>query len=83
MKRIIVMLMLAVCSFGTLTQANAQTAQTATTKHVKKDGTADKRFAENKTAKSKAAVKAPVTKSGKPDMRYKANKTDSAKKKKA
>ena len=36
--------------------------------HVKKDGTPDKRFKENK------AQPAKLTKSGKPDMRYKENK---------
>lgn len=78
MKKIIVMLMLAMFSFGTFTQVNAQTPQTPTntTKHLKKDGTADKRYKENKT------VKGPVTKSGKPDMRYKTNNPDAGKKKK-
>ena len=83
MKKMIVMLMLAVFSFSTFTQVNAQTTQTPATKHVKKDGTADKRYSENKTDTSKAKVKGPVTKSGKPDMRYKANKADTAKKKKS
>ncbi len=77
MKKVIVMLMLAIFSFGTFSQVNAQTPQTQTpaTKHLKKDSTADKRYKENKTPKG------PLTKSGKPDMRYKANKQDSVKKK--
>ena len=76
MKKIIVMIMLAVFSFGTFTQVNAQTPQAQTPTHLKKDGTADKRFKENKTAKG------PVTKSGKPDMRYKSNNPNAGKKKK-
>ncbi|MES2426834.1 MAG: hypothetical protein V4560_07650 [Bacteroidota bacterium] len=45
--------------------------------HTKKDGTADKRFKDNKTPKG------PLTKSGKPDMRHKANNPNAGKKKKA
>ncbi len=40
-------------------------------KHMKADGTADKRYKENKTT-AKAA--GPMKKDGTPDMRYKANK---------
>jgi hypothetical protein len=43
-----------------------------TTAHVKKDGTADKRFKENKT--KVASTAGPMKKNGTPDMRYKANK---------
>jgi hypothetical protein len=43
----------------------------ATTAHLKKDGTADKRYKENKM-KAKAA--GPLKKNGTPDKRYKANK---------
>lgn len=39
--------------------------------HLKKDGTPDKRFKENKGAKKAAG---PLKKDGTPDMRYKANK---------
>jgi hypothetical protein len=39
-----------------------------TTKHLKKDGTADKRF------KTTAKTTGPVKKDGTPDMRYKENK---------
>ncbi|MCR8556485.1 hypothetical protein KXD93_02470 [Mucilaginibacter sp. BJC16-A38] len=65
--------------FATLTQAHntpvyAFKADTAK-KHLKKDGTPDKRFKENKAAKP------PLKKDGTPDMRYKANKkADTAKK---
>ena len=41
--------------------------------HVKKDGTADKRYKENKTNVSSTTT-GPVKKNGTPDMRYKANK---------
>ena len=40
--------------------------------HMKKDGTPDKRFKENKK----------LTKAGKPDMRYKSNNPNAGKKKK-
>ena len=39
--------------------------------HLKKDGTADKRFKENKTTTTTAG---PMKKNGTADMRYKANK---------
>ncbi|MEO8824054.1 MAG: hypothetical protein ABI366_10825 [Ginsengibacter sp.] len=42
-----------------------------TSTHIKKDGTADKRFKENKM---KSATAGPAKKNGAPDMRYKANK---------
>ena len=45
--------------------------KTVSTKHVKADGTPDKRYKENK-ATAKAA--GPMKKDGTPDMRYKANK---------
>jgi hypothetical protein len=67
------------------TQKKTTTASTATTNavtskstkvektgtHLKKDGTADKRFKENKT---KTVAAGPMKKNGTPDMRYKANK---------
>ena len=46
------------------TQATKKTATTASTAHVKKDGTPDKRYKENKHVK----------KDGTPDKRYKENK---------
>ena len=45
--------------------------KTVSAKHVKADGTPDKRYKENK-ATAKAA--GPMKKDGTPDMRYKANK---------
>jgi len=45
--------------------------KTVSTKHVKADGTADKRYKENKVT-AKAA--GPMKKDGTPDKRYKANK---------
>ncbi len=42
------------------------------TTHVKKDGTADKRFKENKTTTK--TTTGPLKKDGTADMRYKANK---------
>jgi len=42
-----------------------------TTTHVKKDGTADRRFKENKTT---TTTTGPLKKDGTADMRYKANK---------
>ena len=42
--------------------------------HVKKDGTADKRYKENKTKVTSTTTTGPVKKNGTPDMRYKANK---------
>lgn len=61
----------------TTTAATTKTApakvekSTATTKHLKADGTADKRYKENKTT---AAAAGPLKKDGTPDKRYKANK---------
>ncbi len=46
--------------------------QATTTTHVKADGSADKRYKENKTTKTTAA--GPLKKNGTPDMRYNANK---------
>jgi hypothetical protein len=43
-----------------------------TTTHVKKDGTADKRYKENKTVTK--TVAGPLKKDGTADKRYKANK---------
>jgi hypothetical protein len=42
----------------------------ATTTHLKKDGTPDKRYKENKTPKT-----GPTKKDGTPDKRFKSNKT--------
>ena len=47
---------------------------------LKKDGTPDKRFKENKEVKTEAKPAGPLKKDGTPDMRNKANK-EAAKKK--
>jgi hypothetical protein len=47
------------------------TTKPAEAKHLKKDGTPDKRYKENKNAEKAAA--GPTKKDGTPDMRYKAN----------
>jgi uncharacterized alpha/beta hydrolase family protein len=73
-KRILSLVLVLAMAVGVTMPTQAQKAAPA---HTKKDGTADKRFKENKTPKG------PVTKSGKPDMRYKANNPAPAKKKKA
>lgn len=49
------------------------TTNTKTTTKLKKDGTPDKRFKENKTSVTHA-VAGPKKKDGSPDMRYKSNK---------
>lgn len=54
----------------TVVNAQATQSKTRTAAHVKKDGTADKRFKDNKTI----APAGPTKKDGTPDMRYKANK---------
>ncbi len=70
MKKIFVAIM-ALMLFTTT--SFAQTAQTtkAKTEHVKKDGTPDKRFKENKTAPETKHLK----KDGTADKRFKENKT--------
>lgn len=72
MKKILSVLMLGAMSFVTTSYVLAAPIQTA--KHLKKDGTHDKRFKQNNTKH--------LTKSGKPDMRYKANNPNVGKKKK-
>jgi hypothetical protein len=76
MKRIFTLLTVLMFGLATFTQASASTFKAVYQQHLKKDGTPDKRFKENKTPKG------PVTKSGKPDMRYKANNPNAGKKKK-
>lgn len=58
----ITMLMLTILSFNTIKTVYAIQLQ------VKKDGTIDKRFKQNKK------IKGPLKKDGTPDMRHKANK---------
>jgi len=59
MKKLLITLLLAAFSLGTVPASFANPVQT----HLKKDGTPDKRYKENKH----------LTKAGKPDMRYKSN----------
>lgn len=83
MKKLIIAILFLIGSFSF---ANAQTTtktvhkkathttvskEKKSTTHLKKDGTADKRYKENKT---KAKAEGPKKKNGTPDMRYKANK---------
>jgi len=56
---------------ATTTPAVKAKKATASTVHVKADGTADKRFKENKAT---AKTAGPLKKDGTPDKRYKANK---------
>jgi len=74
MKKIFTLLTLLMFGLATFTQASTSTFKTVYLQHLKKDGTPDKRFKENK-------MKGPMTKKGKPDMRYKANNPNAGKKK--
>jgi hypothetical protein len=51
-----------------------ETAAPAEGQKLKKDGTPDKRYKENKEKKEEAAPAGPLKKDGTPDKRYKANK---------
>ncbi|MDE3125593.1 MAG: hypothetical protein KGK14_08775 [Bacteroidota bacterium] len=87
MKKIFaIVLALAIFSSASFAQApkkqpakEKKEAATTSAKHVKKDGTADMRYKENKEKKE---VAGPKKKDGTPDMRYKANKPASSKPKK-
>jgi hypothetical protein len=69
MKKIFTLLTLLMFGLATFTQASITAIKTPPTQtHLKKDGTPDKRFKENKKPAG------PVKKDGTPDMRYKANK---------
>jgi hypothetical protein len=78
MKKLLTMFaMLLIGMSTTLVQAQTKkTTQVVTTTkaHTKKDGTADKRYKENKASTSTTVV-GPTKKDGTADMRYKANKT--------
>ncbi len=78
MKKLFTLLTLLMFGFATLTQAHNTPTYSfkadTVKKHLKKDGTPDKRYKENKTPKG------PLKKDGTPDKRYKANKADTAKK---
>ncbi|MBE9668227.1 hypothetical protein IRJ18_17790 [Mucilaginibacter boryungensis] len=66
MKKVFTMLTLLMLGFASIAPVQASTFQQkpATTQHLKKDGTPDKRYNENKHLK----------KDGTPDMRYKTSK---------
>ena len=68
MKRLFTLLTAVLLATATIAPSYA-IQQKPATQHLKKDGTPDKRFKENKTPKG------PLKKDGTPDMRYKANKT--------
>lgn len=68
MKKFLATLMIAAMSFGAITSAYALPQQQ--TKHLKKDGTPDKRYKENKVH---------LKKDGTPDKRYKENKPKKSK----
>ncbi len=68
MKRLITLMTVLLLSFATLTQSNASPFQQKPATHLKKDGTPDKRFKENKKPAG------PLKKDGTPDMRHNANK---------
>ena len=63
MRKILALLLAAAMSFGAISTSYALPQQQ--TKHLKKDGTPDKRYKENKQH---------LKKDGTPDMRYKENK---------
>jgi hypothetical protein len=66
-KKLLSLLLILVMACGTMV-STAYAAAPPQAKHLKKDGTPDKRFKENKAAKG------PLKKDGTPDMRYSANK---------
>jgi len=55
----------------TKTAPTAKVEKTTSTKHMKANGTPDKRYKENKASSTAAG---PLKKDGTPDKRYKANK---------
>lgn len=79
MKKLLTMFAMLMIGMST-TVVHAQTKKTTqvvtTTKsqHMKKDGTPDKRYKENKASTSTTVV-GPTKKDGTADMRYKANKS--------
>jgi hypothetical protein len=74
MKRIILAFAF-MLAFTGLTFAQTSPAKTTTTTHVKKDGTPDKRFKENK---GKTPATTHLKKDGTPDKRFKENKPKTA-----
>jgi len=75
MKRIFTVLTATILGLATL-KANAFAYQQtpASTQHLKKDGTADKRY-----KSSSVAANSHLKKDGKPDMRYKSNNANAGK----
>lgn len=65
MKKIFTLLTAIMFGLASFTQVNASTLKSVYQQHLKKDGTPDKRYKENKHLK----------KDGTPDKRFKANKT--------
>lgn len=86
MKKIFVavmaLIMFSVSSFAQDAKKTKEPAKVTTTaQHLKKDGTADKRFKENKNVKEAATQH--LKKDGTPDKRFKENKAPKAPMKKA
>jgi len=75
MKKLFTLLTALMFGFATLTSSASTFQQKpATTQHLKKDGTPDKRFKENKTTTT-----VHLKKDGTPDKRFKENKTTTTK----
>ncbi|WP_447641528.1 MULTISPECIES: hypothetical protein [Chitinophagaceae] len=75
MKQILVAIMALMLFTTTSFAQDAQQSTKAKTEHVKKDGTPDKRFKENKSATKTKHLK----KDGTADKRFKENKTSAKK----
>jgi hypothetical protein len=80
MRKLFLALAFLIVAASSASYAQKPASKPAATKHLKKDGTPDKRYKENKTEDKAPA--GPTKKDGTPDMRYKANQTGSAKVKK-
>ncbi|MFT4202965.1 MAG: hypothetical protein QM610_03545 [Chitinophagaceae bacterium] len=81
MKQILTTIMAIMLFAGTSFAQTVKTTTTkakATTEHVKKDGTPDKRYKENKKAAADSVKH--LKKDGTPDKRYKENKKSTVKK---
>lgn len=76
MKKVILIASMLLAFAGFSFAQTTTPAKTSTTQHVKKDGTPDKRYKENKTA---PATTQHLKKDGTPDKRYKENKTPAKK----
>lgn len=71
MKKLFLAVAFLIFASGVASFAQKSTATSANTKHLKKDGTPDRRYKENK--KEEKPASGPTKKDGTPDMRYKAN----------